>query len=161
MTKKLLIVDDFPIFREGLKALLSDLTDIEVVGEAENGRLALLKASQLKPDLVLMDLNMPFMHGTEAIRLLKMDNPEIKVLAVAEQQSHDYFEAAMDAGADGYILKEDTPSNLLYAIECVLNGHIYLSAGGVYSVISTTPVTDMSSGERRLLWRNLKSFRSD
>ena len=161
MTRKLLIVDDFPVFRVGLKVILSDVDGLEVVGEAESGRLALIKADQLKPDLVVMDLNMPFMHGIEAIRCLKQKNPDIKVLALAEQGSHNYLEAAIEAGASGYVLKEDSTSNLLYAIGCVLDGYLYLSTGGVYSAISESPVSDGTVDSTQNLWRNLKTFRAD
>ena len=160
MRKRLLIVDDFPVFRAGLKSMLSEVAGLAVVGEAESGKAALTMADELKPELVIMDLNMPFMHGTEAIRLLKRDHPETKVLALAEQESPNYLEAAIHAGADGYILKDDSISNLLHAIESVLNGYMYLSAGGVYKAISESPVAGPGAGVKRISWRDLKPFRA-
>jgi len=160
MVKRLLVVDDFPVFREGLKVILSGVEGLEVVGEAESGRLALLKADQFKPDLVLMDLNMPFMHGVEAIRHLKRKHPGIKVLALAEQDSHNYLDAAIEAGANGYVLKEDATPNLLHAIDRVLAGHLYLSTGGVYNAVSESPVDDAVVESKQNLWRNLIPFRA-
>ena len=160
MPKRLLIVDDFPVFRAGLKSMLSEVAGLTVVGEAESGKAALTMAGELKPDLVIMDLNMPFMHGTEAIRLLKQNHPEIKMLALAEQDSPNYLEAAIHAGADGYILKDDTISNLLHAIESVLEGYMYLSAGGVYKAISDSPQTARDAGEKKVSWRDIMPFRA-
>lgn len=160
MPKRLLIVDDFPVFRAGLKSMLSEVAGLTVVGEAESGKAALTMAGELKPDLVIMDLNMPFMHGTEAIRLLKQNHPEIKMLALAEQDSPNYLEAAIHAGADGYILKDDTISNLLHAIESVLEGYMYLSAGGVYKAISDSPQTARGAGEKKVSWRDIMPFRA-
>lgn len=129
MPKKILIVDDFPIFRDGLRALLSNVNNLEVIGEAENGNIATQKAGQLKPDLILMDLTMPFMNGTEAIRFIKQRQPEIKIIALTEHKSHDYVQAAFEAGANGYVLKDDTSDSLLAAVNSVLAGQIYITSG--------------------------------
>ena len=108
MPTKILIVDDYPIFREGLRAILSNTSSLEVVGEAENGNIAVQKANHLEPDVILMDLTMPIMNGTEAIRIIKRRQPLIKIIALTAQKSHDYVQAAFEAGANGYVLKEDT-----------------------------------------------------
>lgn len=101
---RVLVVDDHALFRDGIKSLLA-ARDIEVVGEAENGREAIDKAAALRPDLVLMDIRMPVMGGLEATRLLKARLPEVKIviLTVSEDDS-DLFEA-IKSGADGYLLK--------------------------------------------------------
>jgi len=127
--KKLLIVDDFPIFRSGLHAILSNANHLEVTGEAENGSRAVQKASELKPDLILMDLTMPVMNGTEAIRIIKRRQPEIKIIALTELKSHDHVQAAFEAGANGYVLKDDTSDSLLAAISSVLSGQVYITPG--------------------------------
>lgn len=81
---KILVVDGFPIFRVGLGVLLSKTADLEIIGEAENGQVAIEKARQLKPHLILMDLMMPVMGGIEAIRIIKKHQPEIKIIALTE-----------------------------------------------------------------------------
>jgi DNA-binding NarL/FixJ family response regulator len=129
MTKKLLIVDDFPIFRDGLRALLAGAANLEIIGEAGNGNIAVQEASKLKPDLILMDLTMPVMNGTEAIRIIKQRQPDIRIIALTEQKSHDYVQAAFEAGANGYVLKDDTGDSLLAAINSVLGGQVYITAG--------------------------------
>jgi DNA-binding NarL/FixJ family response regulator len=129
MPDKILIVDDYPIFREGLRALISNAGNLEVIGEAENGSVAILQANQLKPDVILMDLTMPVMNGTEAIRFIKQRQPAIKIIALTDQKSHDYIEAAFEAGANGYVLKDDTSDSLLTAIFSVLNDQVYITPG--------------------------------
>jgi len=129
MPKKILIVDDFPIFRDGLRALLSNASNLEVVGEAENGNIAVKKASVLNPDVILMDITMPIMNGTEAIRMIKQRQPEIRIIAFTEQKSHDYVQAAFEAGANGYVLKDDTSDSLLAAINSVLSDQVYITSG--------------------------------
>jgi DNA-binding NarL/FixJ family response regulator len=126
---KILVVDDFPIFRVGLGALLSKTADLEIIGEVENGSRAVQKASELKPDLILMDLTMPVMNGTEAIRIIKQRQPEIKIIALTEHKSHDHVQAAFEAGANGYVLKDDTSDSLLAAISSVLSGQVYITPG--------------------------------
>ena len=116
MPTKILVVDDYPIFREGIRAILSKTANLEVVGEAENGSIAVQKANQLQPDLILMDLMMPIMNGTEAIRIIKQRQPLMKIIALTAQKSHDYVQAAFEAGANGYVLKEDTCIILVAAI---------------------------------------------
>ena len=129
MPKKILIVDDFPIFRDGLRALLSNASNLEVVGDAENGNIAVKKASVLNPDLILMDITMPVMNGTEAMRMIKQRQPEIRIIAFTEQKSHDYVQAAFEAGANGYVLKDDTSDSLLVAINSVLSDQVYITSG--------------------------------
>lgn len=129
MSKKILIVDDFPIFRDGLRILISNVNDLEVIGEAENGSIAVQQAGKLEPDVILMDLTMPIMNGTEAIRIIKQRQPAIKIIALTEQKSDDYVQAAFEAGVNGYVLKDDTSDSLLAAISSVLNNQIYLTPG--------------------------------
>jgi DNA-binding NarL/FixJ family response regulator len=133
---RLLIVDDFPVFLEGLRAIISSSTNLEVIGDAENGNEAVQKAIQLQPDLILMDLTMPLMNGTEAIRIIKQRQPAIKIIALTAQRSHDYVQATFEAGANGYVLKEETSHTLLAAINSVLCGQVYLSPGVCNTVLS-------------------------
>ena len=136
MPTKILVVDDYPIFREGIRAILSNTDNLEVVGEAENGSIAVQKAKQLQPDLILMDLMMPIMNGTEAIRIIKQRQPLMKIIALTAQKSHDYVQAAFEAGANGYVLKEDTSNILVAAIESIISGQTFLSTGVCEIILS-------------------------
>jgi len=151
MPKKILIVDDFPVFREGLKAFLSNVPSLKVIGEAENGEIAVIKANLLRPDLILMDLIMPVINGIEATRSIKQLDSDFKILALTEQKSHEQVMAAMAAGANGYILKQDTTTSLLSAIEHVLNGDVYLSPGISDKVVSGSQANGESI-DNRSLW---------
>ncbi|MGD2054684.1 MAG: response regulator transcription factor [Gammaproteobacteria bacterium] len=136
LQKKVLIADDHPIFREGLCAIISHIAGLEIIGEAENGQMAIEKARLLSPDIILMDLTMPVMNGTEAIRFIKKRNPAINIIALTAHRSHDYVKAALEAGANGYVLKDDTSASLLNAIESLYNGDVFLSAGVCNTVLT-------------------------
>ncbi|MDO9262851.1 MAG: response regulator transcription factor [Desulfosalsimonadaceae bacterium] len=132
MTKKchrILLAEDHKILREGLKALLSVDPDITVIGEAEDGRMAIKYAETYSPDLVLMDLSMPKTGGLEAIREIKRTQPAIKILVLTVHDSEEYIQAALQAGADGYVLKDADRQELLGAVKHVLDGKRYLSPG--------------------------------
>jgi len=101
--------------------------DFEVVGEVDNGHDALYQAGQLKPDLVLSDLSMPKTNGTEAIQRIKNRYPDIKILVLTVHKTEEHVHAALKAGADGYVLKDDTSNELIVAICNILAGKTYLS----------------------------------
>lgn len=124
---EIVIAEDHTILREGLRALLSSHPDFEVVGEAEDGREAIRRVEKLMPDLVLMDLSMPRMNGLEAIKEIKKRSPEVKIIALTVHKTEEYILATLQAGADGYALKDATHSELVMAIEHVLEGSCYLS----------------------------------
>lgn len=132
---RLVIVEDHTILREGLKALLSSSPDFEIAGEAEDGRAAIRLVETVKPDLVLMDLAMPRMNGMEAIQEIKRIAPEIKVVALTVHRSEEYVLATLQAGADGYVLKDATHAELVIAIKSVTAGKRYLSPGVSEKVI--------------------------
>jgi DNA-binding NarL/FixJ family response regulator len=129
MSKKqrILIVEDHTLLRAGLRALLTQDPDIEIVGEADNGRDAVQSIGTLTPHLVLMDLSMPGMNGIEAIRDIKRRYPETRVLVLTIHKTDEYIHESLRAGADGYILKDATHDELRVAIRSVLNGKTYLS----------------------------------
>jgi DNA-binding NarL/FixJ family response regulator len=131
-----LIADDHSILREGLCALLSNTPDLEVIAEAENGQDAIDKARQLQPQLVLLDLSMPLINGTEAIRAIKQRTPEIKIIALTVHKSEEYVRTTLDAGADGYVLKDDSSNDLLTSIRNVMDGKTHLSPGICDKVIN-------------------------
>jgi len=135
-TQKILIAEDHAILREGLRSLLSSEPELEVIGEAEDGRQAISQAKQLKPHLILMDLSMPNLNGTEAICAIKRHIHDIKIIALTAHKTEEYVRATLDAGADGYVLKDDTHHDLLTAIVSVRKGNIYLSPGICGKVIS-------------------------
>jgi DNA-binding NarL/FixJ family response regulator len=120
--KRTLIVDDYPVVREGLRSLLSSHQDFDIVGEAGDGLEAIELVSELHPDLVLMDMSMPRMDGMTAIREIKKKWPETLVLAFTIHKSPEYAFAALIAGADGYILKDDPWTELIASIENILKG---------------------------------------
>jgi len=127
MTTKVLIADDHQLFREGLANLLSSAPDIEVIAEAEDGKEATEKAKQLKPDVLLIDIGMPHMNGIEATRILKKEMPELKIIAVSMHSDRQFVKGILEAGADGYLLKNCTYRQLIDAIQSVNLGKKYLS----------------------------------
>lgn len=126
-TQRVLIVDDHALFRAGLRKLLPQDSAIEVVGEASNGTDAIRAVAQLAPHLVLMDLGMPGMNGMEATTEIKRHYPQVRVLVVTLHEAEEYVHASLQAGADGYIRKDATQTELRAAIRSVLAGNTYLS----------------------------------
>jgi DNA-binding NarL/FixJ family response regulator len=127
--KKIVIAEDHTILREGLRMLLRTNPDFEVVGEAEDGLEAVRQTENLKPDMVLMDLSMPRMNGMGAIQEIKKKCPETKILVLTVHKTEEYILATLKAGADGYVLKDATHSELMLAMDCVFQGRCYLSPG--------------------------------
>jgi len=125
--QRIFIVEDHTLLRAGLRALLSQDPDLEIVGEADNGRDAIRAIGSLAPDLVLMDLSMPGMNGIEAMMDIKRRNPDTRVLVLTIHKTDEYIHESLRAGADGYILKDATHDELRVAIRSVLNGKTYLS----------------------------------
>lgn len=125
--QRIFIVEDHTLLRAGLRALLSQDPDVEIVGEADNGRDAIRAIGSLAPHLVLMDLSMPGMNGIEAIQDIKRRNPKTRVLVLTIHKTDEYIHESLRAGADGYILKDATHDELRVAIRSVLNGKTYLS----------------------------------
>ena len=127
--QRIVIAEDYTILREGLRAILSSDPELEVVGEAGDGGVAVQCTAELKPDLVLMDLSMPKMSGIEAIREIKKKSPRTKILVLTIHHTEEHILAALKAGADGYALKDSTQGELLMAVKRVLQGKRYLSPG--------------------------------
>jgi two-component system response regulator NreC len=123
------IAEDHTILREGLRALLASQQDLKVVGEAQDGREAIRRVQDSSPDVILMDLSMPRMNGLDAIKEIKKTNPGTKIIALTVHKTEEYVLATLQAGADGYVLKDATHSELVMAIMNVLDGNRYLSPG--------------------------------
>jgi DNA-binding NarL/FixJ family response regulator len=123
---RVLLADDHAVLRAGLQALLNAEEDIEVIGEAENGRTAVEMVHSLEPDVVLMDVTMPGVSGLEATRRIKAAHPEIHVLALTMHDDASYLRDILKAGGSGYVLKEAASDELLSAIRAVKQGGTYL-----------------------------------
>jgi len=132
----IVIAEDHALVRAGMRALLSQDPEFEIVGEVDNGRDAVRVAGELRPDVVLMDLTMPGMNGMEAILDIKRRYPEIRVLVLTLHKTEEFVLASLRAGADGYILKEATPSELRLAVRTVAGGKTYLSEDMLSKVAS-------------------------
>ena len=134
--RRILLVEDHTLLRIGLRSLLCNDPDLEVVGEAANGRDALRAIAELSPDLAIMDLTMPGMNGMEAIAQIKRRYPQVRVLVLTLHRAEEYIHESLKAGADGYILKDATHDELRVAVRSVLNGKTYLSPDISNNVVS-------------------------
>jgi len=132
---RVLIVDDHTLVRDGIKALLSLVADIEVVGEAENGKEALAMVNNLAPDVVLMDLAMPVMSGLEATRRIRKEFPRTRVLALTQYDDSEYVIPVIEAGASGFVTKMVAFSELASAIQAVYRGESFLSPSAASSLV--------------------------
>jgi len=159
---KIIIADDQRILREGLRALLSSDPELEVVGEAGDGQEAIHVVEKFKPGLVLMDLSMPRMNGMEAIKEIKKRSPETKILVLTVHKTDEYILATLQAGADGYVLKDSTNVELRMAIKNVLDGKFFISPavsgkliegylGNKRPLKPSTPWETLTSRERGIL----------
>ncbi|MFC1899355.1 response regulator [Chloroflexota bacterium] len=124
---KVLVVDDHALFRRGITSVLANQEELEVVGEALDGLEGIEKAKQLKPDIILMDLNMPHCSGLEAIQALQTGMPEISILVLTVSDKETDLFAAIKFGARGYILKDTEPEALIHAILQIAQGGVIVS----------------------------------
>jgi len=123
---RVLIVDDHGVVRRGLRGFLDLLDDIEVVGEAENGRQAITEAAALTPDVILMDLLMPELDGLGAIAAIKAAQPEIEIVALTSFIEEEKVTTALEAGATGYLLKDADADEVASAVRAAHNGEVHL-----------------------------------
>ena len=132
---RVLVCDDHAMFREGVKAVLSAQSDMEVIGEAADGKEAVEQAISLYPDVVLMDISMPVLKGFDAVRRIKKVRPDIKVLILTVYDDEDLVARCLDGGADGYVLKDSPPLQLVYAIQTAQRGQQFLSPKVLTAVV--------------------------
>lgn len=134
-TVKILIAEDHTIVRKGLCSILKNEKDIDVIGEAENGKEAIKKVEELTPDVVVMDISMPLLNGLEATLQIKKRFPEVKVLILTVHSNEEYILEILKAGASGYLVKKAAPEELVAAIHAVSRGNSFLSPSISKSVI--------------------------
>lgn len=154
---RVLLADDHALVRKGFRLILETQADIEVVGEAGNGREAVEQTVKLHPDVVVMDVAMPELNGIEATRRLADSVPRTRVLALSMHKDSVYVREILKAGARGYLLKDSLDSDLVNAVRAVARGDGYLSPGVSDAVLSdyrrhvTNPMDLLSSREREVL----------
>jgi two-component system response regulator NreC len=161
MSIRVLIADDHGIVREGLHSLLGKQPDMEIIGEADDGRKALELVRQLQPDIVVMDISMPNLNGVDATRLIVREFPKVKVIALSMHSSSMFVADMIKAGASGYMLKDCLFNELADAIRVVHEGGAYLSPGVVSLVVGDymnrlsgaggLPLESLSDREREVL----------
>jgi two-component system response regulator NreC len=143
MTTRLLLVDDHAVVRSGLRMLLENEQEIEIIGEAGNAREAIEAATRLKPNLILMDIGLPDLSGIDATREIKKQLPAVSIVALTIHEDEEYFFKMLEAGATGYVPKRAAPEELLTAIRAAAKGEVYL-----YPSLAKLLVRDYLNGGR-------------
>lgn len=151
---RVLIVDDHALVREGIKSLLQDVPEIEVIGEAGDGFAAIEEARRLRPDVVLMDIAMPRMTGVEATRHIREEMREVQVVALTIHDNEEYLFQMLRAGAAGYVLKKAHPSEMLTAIEAAMRQETYLTPAMAKGLVSDY-LRRVRTGEEQTTYRDL------
>ena len=161
MKLRILLADDHTLLREGLKTLLERESDLQVVADVANGRLAVRKAEELQPDLVVLDVDMPELNGIEAARQLSAAHPRMRIICLSMHSGSKFVDAMLEAGALGYVLKNEAAKTLVTAIRKVAGGEVYLSpeinTGLVKRYVGKQPAdrgtvfTALSDRERQVL----------
>ncbi len=147
---RILLAEDHLTVREGIKLLINSQTDMEVVGEADNGAVVVKKAQELNPDIILLDISMPEVNGLKATQKLKKVCPQIKILTLTRHTDDGYLQQLIQAGVNGYMLKQSAPTELIGAIRAVGDGNHYLDAALTKKVMSGYVRRASSpSGERK------------
>ena len=143
MATRLLLVDDHAVVRSGLRMLLENERDVEIIGEAGTASQALEAAIELKPNVILMDIGLPDMSGIDATREIKKHCPDVSIVALTIHEDEEYFFKMLEAGASGYVPKRAAPEELLTAIRAAATGQVYL-----YPSLAKLLVRDFLSGGR-------------
>jgi len=147
--KKVLIADDHALVREGIAAFLKLCEDVEVIAEASDGIEAIEKTNKYRPDIIIMDINMPKLGGLETTIEIKKMHPHIKVLVLTQYEDREYISRFLKAGVSGYLLKKAVGSDLITALKAIGRGELYL-----YSSIASEVVSGYLQGENRVDMEN-------
>jgi len=147
--KTILIVDDHPLFREGLVSLLSKQMDCDVVGEAREGEEGITKAAELHPDVVIMDISLPDMNGIDATRHIRKSLPDTKVIVLSMHSKIDFITDAFKAGASAYLTKDATGEKLVECLETVMQGEYYMDPSVSQNVVKNLLMTEQEKGRHQ------------
>ena len=157
-TIRILLADDHAIMRDGIRALVGLHDDIEIVGEASEGRETIDKVQELEPDIVVMDIAMPGMDGLEATRRIKNKHPKVKVLVLTQYNNREYILSAIKAGAAGYVPKRALGSDLISALRAIYRGESFLYPSAAAALIEdyrqqaeVEPYDRLTAREREIL----------
>ncbi len=157
-TIRVMVVDDHPLVRQGVRSLLSNYADLEIVGEADNGSTALRFAAELLPNVILLDIRLPDEIGIDLIKRMRQTTPTAKVLMLTSFDDREYVTGALRAGAHGYVLKSISDETLVNAIRAVYSGERVLGPQlldqmiQMYTADALEPrVVDLSDDERRIM----------
>ena len=154
---RVMIVDDHPVTRDGLRSALSAATEIEIVGEAGSGDEAVTLAKEVEPDLLFMDVQMPGMDGLQAAKQIRADRPDTKVILFTEEESTEGVAEALQAGMSGYLLKNMTPDELIHAARLAMEGKAVIHPALTRTFFDLSRLrparaeTPLSSGESEIL----------
>lgn len=159
---RLLIVDDHPVFRRGLRQIIEENSGFRIVGEASDGDEALRLAGELQPSIALVDIDMPRLNGLEMVRALQKTQQRVSVIFLTMYKEEDMFNAAMDLGVKAYVLKENAVDEIFSALEIVARGGVFISpsmsdlgqrrSDRVQQLLLSKPqLDDLTSAERRIL----------
>jgi DNA-binding NarL/FixJ family response regulator len=167
---KVLLAEDHALLRQSLKAYLESQGCCDVVGEAQDGREAMRLYGELKPDVVLMDLSMPGVDDMVAVRSIRRDFPEARIIALTAHRAEEYLHAALDSGVDGYVVKAASAEDLLTAIRAVCRGEAYVSPEVSATLINgylrssrpvrNAPLEELTTRERHILQLVLKGMKN-
>jgi DNA-binding NarL/FixJ family response regulator len=149
-TVKIILVDDHEIVRNGIKTLLESEPDLQVLGEAHDGIEALERIGSLQPDLLIMDIHMPRMNGIEATAKVKREHPKVKILILSMHDENEYIIRSVEAGADGYLLKDSSKQEFIKGIRTVMAGQKYYS-GDISTILVNSYLSATGKSEQREL----------
>ena len=147
MSIHILLVDDHEIVRYGLRCLIEEQPDMEIVGEAENGRVAIDLARRLKPNVVIMDISMPELNGFEATRQIRREIPETKIIVLSMHHKRQFVIDMLKAGVSGYILKTKVHDDLIRAIKAAVADEVYLSSR-ITGIVANDYVSNVSASDQ-------------
>lgn len=160
MTIRILLADDHAVLRSGLRLLIDSEPDLKVVGEAGDGAEAVVKAGELKPDLIVLDLNMPGLDGLAALPKLRKDHPDTRILILTMHDDANHLQETLRAGASGYVLKRAADAELLMAIRAVMRGETYVHSAMTSKLLQHV-MPDTASPSHENPWEALSERERD